>query len=179
MSLQPILNEAEVVSLFSHPLASFLSEDAPFPLEPGSSIAYHSYRDLDDWAPAGPPEGAPARRKVRMHRFLTGREVGSSNAIKPVYGLTSAILIGVAIVGYARDPAFDMFAPGQLDMQQRIENAFKWGKAAIREARWREGVVYSGEEADYKRWETVDVKTTPPREKPWRLLKGILAKSRL
>ena len=139
-------------------------------------MVYHTHTDLDDWAPAGPPEGTPAKLRLRMHRFLTGREAGSSNAVKPVYGLTSAVLIRVAIVGYARDPAFEMSAPGELDMRHRVENMIRWGSVAARVARWREGVVYSGEEGDYKRWEMAHEKMALPREKP---MKGILNKSRL
>jgi len=76
------LNAAEVASLFSHPLHSFLSSTPPFPSEPESlEVPYHTYYD-QDWA--GPPGKKP--QKLRVHRFLTGREAGG---IKPVFGLTA------------------------------------------------------------------------------------------
>lgn len=76
-----------------------------------------------------------------MHRFLTGREAGG---VKPVFGLTacveghykiisfsdlvfvtSAILIRVAMIGYGRAPDFDIVAPGQPPMIERIDYALK------------------------------------------------------
>ena len=68
-------------SLFSHPLASFLSSDTPFPNEPESvEVTYHTYKDIRYKGDDG--------RKVRLHSFLTGREAGG---IKPVTGLTSFV----------------------------------------------------------------------------------------
>jgi len=76
-----MLNKDEVSSLFSHPLASFLSSEAPFPSEPESfEVDYHTYRDISYKGDDG--------RKVRVHSFLTGREAGG---IKPVFGLTSSV----------------------------------------------------------------------------------------
>jgi coenzyme A diphosphatase NUDT7 len=46
----------------------------------GYHRAYHSYRDVH-WG----------QGKVRMHRFLTGRE---EDGVKPVYGLT-ALVVGL------------------------------------------------------------------------------------
>lgn len=75
---QPILNESEVHSLFSHPLISFLRSDPPFPSEPDTfEHQYHTHVDIK-WT------GFPS--KVRMHRFLTGREAGGT---KPIFGLTA------------------------------------------------------------------------------------------
>jgi coenzyme A diphosphatase NUDT7 len=76
-----------VHSLFSHPLRGFLSSDSPFPPDPADagpagSATYHTVTDI---AWAGDPTGA---RRVRMHRFLTGREEGGT---KPVYGLTAYV----------------------------------------------------------------------------------------
>jgi coenzyme A diphosphatase NUDT7 len=77
---QPILNTTEVASLFSHPLASFLTSTPPFPSEPESlEVQYHTYTDWD-WNNLG---------KIRSHRFLTGREAGG---IKPVFGLTACAI---------------------------------------------------------------------------------------
>ncbi|THU97257.1 hypothetical protein K435DRAFT_722017 [Dendrothele bispora CBS 962.96] len=155
-SLRPILNHSEVASLFSHPLASFLSSTPPFPKEPElEEVLYHTYQDYDWHGPPLPmktqsshglkakgestdvirfsrkrnrrrsadylvPSSDPVddqdasslpktrKRKLRMHRFLTGREAGG---IKPVYGLTAAILIHVAQVGYKREPDFEVEPP--------------------------------------------------------------------
>ncbi|KII94552.1 hypothetical protein PLICRDRAFT_33350 [Plicaturopsis crispa FD-325 SS-3] len=110
-SLRPILNAAEVASLFSHPLASFLSSTPPFPAETELvEVEYHTYMDID-WHNMG---------KVRMHRFLTGREAGG---IKPVFGLTASILIRVATIGYGRVPEFDEDAPDSPSMDLRIAYA--------------------------------------------------------
>ncbi|TFL00688.1 hypothetical protein BDV98DRAFT_109112 [Pterulicium gracile] len=56
-TLQPILNADEVTSLFSHPLSSFLSDEAPYPNEPeGVYVPYHTHVDLA-W-PEGGVRGA-------------------------------------------------------------------------------------------------------------------------
>ncbi|THU78981.1 hypothetical protein K435DRAFT_832182 [Dendrothele bispora CBS 962.96] len=108
-SLRPILNHSEVASLFSHPLASFLSSTPPFPKEPElEEVLYHTYQDYD-WH--GPP------LPMKMQSFLTGREAGG---IKPVYGLTAAILIHVAQVGYKREPDFEV-EPPPFDSEWREE----------------------------------------------------------
>lgn len=84
--MQPILNASEVASLFSHPLASFLTSESPFPAEPEFvEIEYHTYVDIP-WRNMG---------DVRMHRFLTGREAGG---IKPVFGLTAYVLITLHVL---------------------------------------------------------------------------------
>jgi len=112
-TLQPILNKDEVSSLFSHPLASFLSSEAPFPSEPESvEVAYYTYMDIRYRGDDG--------RKVRVHRFLTGREAGG---IKPVFGLTAGILIDVATIGYARRPTFEIQPPNSPTMEERIASA--------------------------------------------------------
>lgn len=122
-------------SLFSHPLKSFLTTEAPFPHEQHlDEVPYYSYQDVP-WLPAD------RDRPVRMHRFLTGREAGG---VKPVFGLTacveghpiitmasdhtfvaSAILIRVAMIGYDRAPDFDIAAPGQPPMIERIDYALQ------------------------------------------------------
>jgi hypothetical protein len=76
---QPILNAPEVAQLFSHPLASFLSKESPFPQDQSTvEFPYHSYEDV-------PYRGGSARR-IRFHRFLTGREAGG---VKPIFGVTA------------------------------------------------------------------------------------------
>jgi len=108
-TLKPILNDAEVTSLFSHPLASFLTSTPPFPSEPESvEVPYHTYADWV-WNGIG---------KVRSHRFLTGREAGG---IKPVFGLTASILITAATIGYGQEPDFELHPPGGLAMKDRID----------------------------------------------------------
>ncbi|EJD37352.1 hypothetical protein AURDEDRAFT_92407 [Auricularia subglabra TFB-10046 SS5] len=163
-TLRPILNDAEVKTLFSHPLRSFLEEVPPNalphspsearPLEHPESIQspdsqsglvaeliaesntpgrhhsleddtpYHTYRDIDGGSP------------IRMHSFLTGRE---GEGVKPVYGLTSAILIHCAQIGYARPAAFQVQAPGQLSNAQRIAHAMR-NDPVLRDAALAEGL---------------------------------------
>lgn len=43
--------------------------------------------------------------------------------------MNSAILIHVATVGYAREPEFEVYAPGQETMERRIEYAVRHKKA--------------------------------------------------
>ncbi|KAJ3719169.1 NUDIX hydrolase domain-like protein [Lentinula raphanica] len=67
------------------------------------------------------------KRKFRMHQFLTGREAGG---IKPVYGLTAAILIHTARVGYSPSPPslatpdFEVSPPDGASTSMRIAWAF-------------------------------------------------------
>ena len=78
--LQPVLNKAEVDSLFSHPLVSFLSSDPPFPSEAETvELEYHTSTDI-------PLYKGNDDVKLRVHSFLTGREAGGT---KPVFGLTA------------------------------------------------------------------------------------------
>ena len=76
--MQPLLNEAEVTLLFSHPLASLLNEQSSSSDPAMLEFEYHTYDDFKEWI------GLPGL--YRMHRFLTGREAGG---IKPIYGLTA------------------------------------------------------------------------------------------
>lgn len=77
--LQPVLNTPEVTQLFSHPLASFLSTESPFPQDQSTvEFPYHSYEDI--------PFYRGSSKKIRLHRFLTGREAGG---VKPVFGVTA------------------------------------------------------------------------------------------
>ncbi|KAJ7731704.1 NUDIX hydrolase domain-like protein [Mycena maculata] len=111
-TLRPILNTAEVASLFSHPLVSFLSSTPPFPTEPELiEVPYHTF---GDWTYPG-PNGIP--RTSRAHRFLTGREAGG---IRPVFGLTAAILILAASIAHARAPDFDVYHPDGQGGEERI-----------------------------------------------------------
>nr|GAT43726.1 predicted protein [Mycena chlorophos] len=111
-TLRPILNTAEVASLFSHPLSGFLSSTPPFPTEPELiEVPYHTY---NEWTSPG-PNGT--ERIYRAHRFLTGREAGG---IKPVFGLTSAILIHAATIAHGHEPDFEVFHPNSMTMHERI-----------------------------------------------------------
>jgi coenzyme A diphosphatase NUDT7 len=126
---QPILNSAEVATLFSHPLASLLTTEPPFPSEPDTlEVPYHTSWDYKG---GGPPD-----QIFRVHQFLTGREAGG---IKPVFGLTAyvsflysmmtlmlisrAILIRVATIGYARKPDFEVYPPAAVSNEGRMAYA--------------------------------------------------------
>ncbi|KAL1706364.1 NUDIX hydrolase domain-like protein [Schizophyllum commune] len=147
-TIRPILNASEVAQLFSHPLASFLSETPPYSeAELSDMIPYHTTVDYP-WEGPGPgpashlamppapstlspdphadvvlpedtsPHKRKRKRMIRMHRFLTGREAGGT---KPVFGLTAAILIHTATIGYGRKPDFEVNPPGAPSWRERIE----------------------------------------------------------
>jgi len=124
LTLEPVLNSPEVASVFSHPLHSFLHKTPPFTsstIRPDATNAsyddisapYYSFTDIN-WADSG--------HQVRMHRFLTGKE---DEGVKPVFGLTAAIMIRTAEIGYGHPPSFAVQAPGQLTQAERIERAMK------------------------------------------------------
>ncbi|KAI0089363.1 NUDIX hydrolase domain-like protein [Irpex rosettiformis] len=127
-TIRPILNEAEVSLLFSHPLAALLKTETPSTDPAMLEFEYYTHNDLKEWI------GLPGT--YRMHRFLTGREAGGT---KPIYGLTAAILIWVAVVGYGRRPDFDLFAPGQWSHEQRVAYVMKHNPV-LREAQKKEGI---------------------------------------
>ncbi|KAF7984722.1 hypothetical protein HWV62_11648 [Athelia sp. TMB] len=154
-SIQPILAPAEVASMFSHPLHAFLSTTSPFSNEPEAvEVAYHTFFDFP-WNGPSPPAFSPdfhfnhelhqdkersrlePRSMSRTHSFLTGREAGGT---KPVFGLTAAMLIEVARIGYAREPEFEVQPPNAPSGEERIvwalrrEGAFR--KAFEDEGRW-------------------------------------------
>ncbi|CCM07088.1 uncharacterized protein FIBRA_09414 [Fibroporia radiculosa] len=126
VTIRPILNTAEVASLFSHPLISLLHSNLPFLNERKMpELEYHTYSDTI--LSLGPQ---------RLHRFLTGREVGGT---KPIFGLTAGILIHVAIIGYGRAPDFELDAPGQPSWNERIAYALKHSPVFL-EAMQKEGI---------------------------------------
>lgn len=156
-TVRPILNTPEVHTLFSHPLASFLSTSAPFATDTASGadvssdtdtnaeraaveLQYHTYSDAPwPWPGSRANTQSTTRspeRFVRMHRFLTGRESGG---IKPVFGLTAAILIHTAALAYARPPAYDVYAPHQPSTAARVAWALRH-VPAVREACIAEGM---------------------------------------
>ncbi|KIM38741.1 hypothetical protein M413DRAFT_52300, partial [Hebeloma cylindrosporum] len=109
-TLRPILNRAEVASLFSHPLVSFLSSNPPFPSEPDTlEVPYHTSFEFSG--------SGPSSQAFRVYQFLTGREAGG---IKPVFGLTASMLIRVATIGYAREPDFEVHPPNAPTTEERI-----------------------------------------------------------
>ncbi|KAI0940346.1 hypothetical protein AcV5_001480 [Taiwanofungus camphoratus] len=127
-TLRPILNTPEVTSLFSHPLISFLHCEPPFSTEPEMlEMEYHTYTDINWKGHKG---------KVRMHRFLTGREAGGT---KPIFGLTSAILISVATIGYEREPDFEVSALDEPSQEERLLYAVKHDPV-FRDAAREEGI---------------------------------------
>jgi len=124
-TLRPFLNEPEVAQLFSHPLASFLSTESPFPQDQSTvEFPYHSYEDITFHR--------GSLRKIRLHRFITGREAGG---VKPIFGVTAAIMIRVASIGYGLEPEFLLKAPGQPGMRERIERVLREGKRGRIQAR--------------------------------------------
>jgi len=153
----PVLNPSEVIHLFSMPLSAFLHVHPSlipgwhfgisdrlgpvptYPLPPpiveyasgegevgGREGRYYQYRDVP-WGES----------MVRMHRFLTGREGGG---VRPVYGLTAAILIHAAVIGYDQQPAFPIMAPGQKSMEERIKWEIRHGAGRLRRAIEAEGL---------------------------------------
>jgi len=94
-------------------------------------LPYHTYVEAP-WS--GSPPGQI--RPLRFHRFLTGREAGG---VKPIYGLTSSIMIRVARIGYKRRPDFEVKAPDQPSWNERIIYALK-NKQDVREAAVRQGI---------------------------------------
>lgn len=84
-------------------------ESGPPPAKP-IPTAYHTWYDAE-WGPT----------KVRLHTFLTGREVSGT---KPVAGLTASIMLEVATIGYGRQPVdFEVDTFGQANRRERIAYA--------------------------------------------------------
>ncbi|KAG8981495.1 hypothetical protein FRB90_007210, partial [Tulasnella sp. 427] len=90
---------------------------------------YHTFTDIS-WGEPG--------THVRIHRFLTGKEPN----VKPLSGLTAAILLRAAIIGYGGagvQPDFDFEAPDQPSMQKRIAWAMS-NDPKLAEACQKEGI---------------------------------------
>ncbi|KAG1897712.1 NUDIX hydrolase domain-like protein [Suillus fuscotomentosus] len=128
-TMQPSLNESEVTSIFSQPLASFLASSFPFhPYRiPDPSIPYHTTAEWE-WSGGG---------RIRMHSFLTGRE---ADGVKPVFGLTASILIYVAILGYRHAPDFELQPPNAPTQAQQIACALLTPSNPLRLACEGEGI---------------------------------------
>lgn len=127
--MQPSLNRSEVTSIFSQPLASFLASSFPFhPYRvPDPSVPYHT---AIEWELSG-------GSRIRLHRFLTGRE---ADGVKPVSGLTSSILIHIAVWGYRRAPDFEFQSPNAPTQAQQIACALLTPSNPLRLACEREGI---------------------------------------
>lgn len=149
-AIKPILNTPEVSVLFSHPLRTLVVPPPSFP------SLYHSQLSASDTspeAPIPPPEQPPyhtfndikwgePNTHVRIHKFLTGKEPN----VKPLFGLTAAILLRVAIIGYASadvQPDFDVEAPDQRSMRERITWAMM-NEPNLVEACKEEGISVKG-----------------------------------
>lgn len=128
-TMQPSLNESEVTSIFSQPLASFLVSSFPFhPYRvPDPSMPYHTTIEWE-WSRGG---------RIRMHRFLTGRE---ADGVKPVFGLTASILIHIAVWGYRRAPDFEFQPPNAPTQAQQIARALLTPSNPLRLACECEGI---------------------------------------
>ncbi|KAG2116778.1 NUDIX hydrolase domain-like protein [Suillus clintonianus] len=128
-TMQPNLNESEVTSIFSQPLASFLASSFPFPPNrvADPSTPYHTTMELA-WSGGG---------TIRIHRFLTGRE---TDGVKPVFGLTAGILIYVAAWGYGRAPDFEYQSPNAPTQAQQIASALLAPSNPLRLACEREAI---------------------------------------
>ncbi|KIK57333.1 hypothetical protein GYMLUDRAFT_246983 [Collybiopsis luxurians FD-317 M1] len=146
----------------------------PIPQYSNTSESSHTSNSTNEWDSRN-HENLPAtqsmrrRRKVRMHRFLTGREAGG---IKPVYGLTAAIMIHTARIGFSPSPPalatpdFEMASPDSPSMVMRIAWAFcrpsREGRPnLLREALEEEGL------ADKVDWERVR-KVAGFEDRDWR-----------
>ncbi|KAF9235228.1 NUDIX hydrolase domain-like protein, partial [Melanogaster broomeanus] len=125
-TLQPNLNSSEVTSIFSQPLASFLSS-TPHGRSADLSRPYHTFID-QPWGEGG---------AVRLHKFLTGRE---AEGVKPVFGLTASILIKTATIGYGRTPEFEVQPPHAPTSAQQIAHALLTPSNPLRIACDREAV---------------------------------------
>ncbi|KAG7449340.1 uncharacterized protein BT62DRAFT_945529 [Guyanagaster necrorhizus] len=136
-TLRPILNSSEVASLFSHPLKAFVSSEYPLNAEIASlEVPHHTYQDYN--LPPGPDGEC---RQLRVHWFLTGREAGGT---KPVFGLTAAILIRVAMLSYAKEPDFEVEPPGAPTNEERIAWVM-YSNPTFRKACETEGVAVDWE----------------------------------
>ncbi|OCF58704.1 hypothetical protein L486_03194 [Kwoniella mangroviensis CBS 10435] len=161
-TLTPLLNPSEVRRLFSMPLSAFLhsrpSQIPSFHYRISHRISSIPHWVIDSIPPppivnysmddgeVGGKEGRFYQYRditwngqglVRMHRFLTGRE---GEGVRPVYGLTAAILIRSASIGYDQQPDFPVCAPGQKSMSERIIYEIRSEEGPLRRALESEGL---------------------------------------
>ncbi|KAF7341252.1 Nudix hydrolase 15, mitochondrial [Mycena venus] len=131
-----ILDNTLRLHLYSHTLSHpSCRRHHPFPSE--SELVEVPYHTTSDGAYPG-PNGKMF--PTRAHRFLTGREAGG---IKPVFGLTAAIMIKAASIAHApRLPEFEVSPPGAQSPEARIAWAV-YSNPDFRDAYAREGVHVS------------------------------------
>ncbi|KAH9009956.1 NUDIX hydrolase domain-like protein [Lactarius hengduanensis] len=146
-TVQPVLNAPEVETLFSHPLASFLSSAFPERAAPrGPDVPWpwpwHSHNS------STPREAS--HRAVRMHRFLTGREAGG---IKPIFGLTAAILIRTAAVAYGHPPDFPVQARDEPELSERVAWSLRHPAKRLEEAMREESFEAERAAQMWEKWE--------------------------
>ncbi|KAH9007185.1 NUDIX hydrolase domain-like protein [Lactarius hatsudake] len=167
-TLQPVLNAPEVETLFSHPLASFLSTTFPERAAPRGpfleaeahaetaalELRYHTYSDVPwpwPWHSHNPSTPRQAsHRAVRMHRFLTGREAGG---VKPIFGLTAAILIRTAAIAYGHPPDFPVQARDEPEMSERVAWSLRHPAKRLEEAMREESFEAERAAQMWEKWE--------------------------
>ena len=150
-----MLNTPEVDTLFSHPLASFLSTTFPERAEPRGpfleaeahaetaavELQYHTYSDVPLARPwsnhpsTSSTEDSAGGHVMRMHRFLTGREAGG---IKPIYGLTACVfyLLPTTIL-YCTPPLYILMPSPQLDPHSYRSYRVRSSARLSRTGAWR------------------------------------------
>ncbi|TNY21024.1 NUDIX hydrolase domain-like protein [Rhodotorula diobovata] len=120
-TLKPEINPSEVSGVFSFPLEGFLTSSSTHPVfhrphpptVQSGAAPYYAFEDYP-WFDG---------RRHRFHSFETSPQA--------VTGLTAEILIHVAMLAYAREPDFPLYAPDQRPYDLLI-------KRAIRDQRWDE-----------------------------------------
>ncbi|BEI83896.1 hypothetical protein CcaverHIS002_0405000 [Cutaneotrichosporon cavernicola] len=144
-TLNPVLNPDEVVHLFSMPLAAFL-HDRPAEI-PGWNFGLS---EKVNPVPAGlikpPPIPMYANKQKEGEGVDRCECTGSSRGgrgggVRPVYGLTAGILINAARTGFGQEPTFGEFAPGQMDMEDRLRFQIVSEGGQLRRAVEAEGMM--------------------------------------
>ncbi|PVF98333.1 hypothetical protein CPB86DRAFT_784963 [Serendipita vermifera] len=178
-TLRPILNTPEVDTLFSHPLASFLHNTAPFPLpstspylpdtkvneasndvmRPTSSQEEEEVEEEDTKYVGPPPPRVDLSEYHTFHdmpwgptrvRIHSFLTGRESSGMKPIAGLTASILLEVAQIGYGVAPnGFEVDAPGQAGRKERIAWEMNRTKKFM-DAVKREGIHWDWEREERK-----------------------------
>ncbi|GAA5924017.1 hypothetical protein JCM3775_005574 [Rhodotorula graminis] len=120
-TLKPEINPSEVAGVFSFPLEGFLTSSPTHPVfhRPHPAVVtsgaapYYTFEDYP-WFDG---------RRHRFHSFETSPQA--------VTGLTAEILIHVAMLAYAREPEFPLYASDQRPYDLLV-------KRALRDPRWDE-----------------------------------------
>ncbi|KAG9317941.1 hypothetical protein JVU11DRAFT_2174 [Chiua virens] len=127
--LQPHLNSSEVVSIFAHPLISFLSSKPKQSNDHTTDLKhpFYTYTDI-------PFIGGTT---YRLHSFRTGHE---AEGVKPIMGLTALILIKTASIGYERTPDFEVHPFDTRTLTEQIAYAILTVNNPMRKACAQEGI---------------------------------------